>query len=138
MRLKLNQLAAATAAALGVAISGAAFDVHAAGDKAKQAGTSATPAASSASSSTAASGADARLSAITGQTVKDASGTDLGTIQSYTSANGQVTATVRTPSGSTQEVPLGPTETVASQVSASGSFALTAPQSGAASAAATT
>lgn len=142
MKVKLNKLAAGTAAALGVALSGIAIDANAdamgtkpnANANTSHGATSLTRQSDQATMNQSSTSQEARLSSIAGQNVKDASGAVLGKIESYSAANGQVTATVSTPTGETKQVPLGAVDTLAAQIPSSGTFELTVAQNTAAGA----
>lgn len=112
MNAKLNRIAACTAAALAVAFTGTAF----AGDGTMKSKTTTT---------TTTTTNEAKLGALNGATIKDANGNAVGTIQSYTSADGNVTATVVNPSGVSSSLPLGSTETIVTEIPSSGSVAIT-------------
>jgi hypothetical protein len=109
MNAKLNRIAASTAAALALAFTGAAM----AGDGVVKKTTTTTVTN------------EAKLAPLNGAIVRDASGQPVGTIQSYSSADGTVTATVVNPAGASSSLPLGSTETIITEMPASGAVAIT-------------
>jgi hypothetical protein len=109
MNARFNRIAACTAAALGVAFAGTAL--------AEGMGKTTTTKQTTVTTET-------KLNGLNGATIKDANGNQVGTIQSFTSADGQVTATVISPAGVSSSLPLGTTETIVTEMPASGSVAI--------------
>jgi hypothetical protein len=118
MNTKFNRIAASTAAAVALAFTGAAF----AGDGVVKSKTTTTSTTTT---------NDAKLGVLNGATIRDASGNSVGTVQSYSSADGNVTATVVNSSGVASTLPLGSTETIVTDIPASGSVAITVGSDGA-------
>lgn len=121
MKTRLNKATAVTAAALALAFAGASLDAAAGGDKKV---TTTTTQHSDGSMSTTTKTTE-RLNTLNGVTVVDASGAQVGTVQSYTNANGQVVATVVNPSGTTSSLSLGAPDVVIADLPSSGSYAIT-------------
>lgn len=117
MNTRINRIAAATAAALGVAFAGTALADGTMKSKTTTTTTTTTN--------------EARLGVLNGAVVKDANGNAVGTVQSYKSADGQVTATIVNPSGVSSTLPLGTTETIVTDIPASGTVAITVGADGA-------
>jgi hypothetical protein len=111
MNSKLNRIAASTAAAVALAFTGAAV----AGDGVVKSKTTTTTTTTN----------EAKLGVLNGATIRDANGNAVGTVQSYQSADGNVTATVVNSAGVSSTLPLGPTETIVTDIPASGSVAIT-------------
>jgi len=112
MNAKFNRIAASTAAAVALAFTGAAF----AGDGVVKSKTTTTSTTTT---------NEAKLGVLNGATIRDANGNAVGTVQSYQSADGNVTATVVNSAGVSSTLPLGPTETIVTDIPASGSVAIT-------------
>jgi hypothetical protein len=112
MNARFNRIAASTAAAVALAFTGAAF----AGDGVVKSKTTTTSTTTT---------NEAKLGVLNGATIRDANGNAVGTVQSYQSADGNVTATVVNSAGVSSTLPLGATETIVTDIPASGSVAIT-------------
>lgn len=121
MKTKLDKLTAVTAAALALGFAGASLDAAAGGEKKV---TTTTTQHSDGSMSTTMKTTE-RLNTLNGVTVVDTSGAQVGTVQSYTNANGEVVATVVNPSGSTSSLSLGAPDVLIADLPSSGSYAIT-------------
>lgn len=124
MKLKTNRIAAATFAALGVAFAGASMAEMTAKDKSAQA--TETKSVTTERSTT----TDTRFDRLNGVAVRDASGTQLGTIKSYSTIDGQVNATIVNPAGTESKLILGSPDVLATELPASGSLAITVDSNG--------
>jgi hypothetical protein len=116
---KSNWLAAATAAVLAVALPATAL--------ATQTGAQATvvtPRLDGPTQVRTTTAADP-LASLKGAVVKDASGKPVGKVQSYSLANGTVTATVVDPSGATKPLALGSSALLIAELPAAGNAVIT-------------
>ena len=130
MNRQFTKLAAATASVFALGVTGVSLNASAGGDLKSKTTTQSTTQNLDGTTTTTTTTKTERLNSLNGAIVRDYNGAPVGTVQSFTNANGEVVANVVNPSGATSTLSLGAPEVLVTEIPASGSVSITVDQSG--------